>query len=426
LVSFPNSTLTMRTWSFSSAGTLVFGRHAIRHHLRDACERIGAKRAFIVTDSILVKAGLLAQTTEPLTAGGVAFVTFDKVTPEPAVELVREGIAAARAFNPDVVIGLGGGSNMDTAKLVSLVLAHGGDPTDYTGDCRVPGPVKPLICIPTTAGTGSEVSAAAVFTDTIQQIKVSCLSPFLRPAFALVDPLFTISCPAKVTADSGIDALTHAIEGFTAIENDAFPLPSGEKTVYQGKNPIADLMAQEAITLVGKFLRRAVKDGSDLEARDGMALAATLGGMAFSNSGVALVHAMEYPVGGAVHVSHGAGNGLLLPYVMRFNLPKRLPEFVLIGRALGTEHFTGVDRVETPLRTIGQLNLEKIAETTIRAIEQLRVDIGIPSRLRDIGVKEEMLPGFASKAFAIKRLMRVNPRMPQNENEILDIYRAAF
>jgi len=416
----------MRTWSFSSAGTLVFGRHAVRHHLRDACERIGAKRAFIVTDSILVKAGLLTQTTEPLTAGGVAFATFDKVTPEPAVELVREGIAAARAFNPDVVIGLGGGSNMDTAKLVSLVLAHGGDPTDYTGDCRVPGPVKPLICIPTTAGTGSEVSAAAVFTDTIQQIKVSCLSPFLRPAFALVDPLFTISCPAKVTADSGIDALTHAIEGFTAIENDAFPLPSGEKTVYQGKNPIADLMAQEAITLVGKFLRRAVKDGSDLEARDGMALAATLGGMAFSNSGVALVHAMEYPVGGAVHVSHGAGNGLLLPYVMRFNLPKRLPEFVLIGRALGTDHFTGVDRVETPLRTIGQLNLEKIAETTIRAIEQLRVDIGIPSRLRDIGVKEEMLPGFASKAFAIKRLMRVNPRMPQNENEILDIYRAAF
>jgi alcohol dehydrogenase len=402
----------MRTWSFSSAGTLVFGRHAIRHHLRDACERIGAKRAFIITDSILVKAGLLAQTTEPLTAAGVTFATFDKVTPEPAVELVREGIAAAKAFNPDVVIGLGGGSNMDTAKLVSLVLAHGGDPTDYTGDCRIPGPVKPLICIPTTAGTGSEVSAAAVFTDTAKQIKVSCLSPFLRPGFALVDPLFTISCPPKVTADSGIDALTHAIEGFTAIENDAFPLPSGEKTVYQGKNPIADLMAQEAITLVGKFLRRAVKDGSDLEARDGMALAATLGGLAFSNSGVALVHAMEYPVGGAVHVSHGAGNGLLLPYVMRFNLPKRPREFVLIGGALGVAKLSG--------------NLEDTAETTIRAIEQLRVDIGIPTRLRDIGVKEEMLPGFASKAFAIKRLMRVNPRMPQSENEILDIYRAAF
>ena len=175
--------------------------------------------------------------------------------------------AAARAFNPDVVIGLGGGSNMDTAKLVSMILAHGGDPLDYTGDCRIPGPVKPLICIPTTAGTGSEVSAAAVFTDTANHIKVSCLSPFLRPAFAIVDPLFTVSCPPKVTADSGIDALTHAIEAFCAVDNDAFPLPSGEKSVYQGKNPLADAMAREAIVRVGDFLRRAVEDGNDLEAR---------------------------------------------------------------------------------------------------------------------------------------------------------------
>jgi alcohol dehydrogenase class IV len=402
----------MRTWTFSSAGTLFFGRQAIHYHLREACERIGAKRAFIVTDAILVKAGLLAQTTAPLTASGIAFSHFDKITPEPPVELVREAAAAAGAFQPDVVIGLGGGSNMDTAKLVALILAHGGDPTDYTGDCRVPGPVKPLICIPTTAGTGAEVSAAAVFTDTAKQIKVSCLSPFLRPNFALVDPLFSLSCPPKVTADSGIDALTHAIEGFTAVENDAFPLPSGERTVYQGKNPMADLMASEAIALVGKFLKRAVKDGSDLEARDGMALAATLGGLAFSNSGVALVHAMEYPVGGAVHVSHGAGNGLLLPYVMRFNQPKRMREFASIGRLLGVSELSGQPEAD--------------AGKTITAIERLRAAIGIPLRLRDVGVKEEMLPGFAEKAFAIKRLMRVNPRMPESEGEILEIYRAAF
>lgn len=403
----------MRTWSFSSAGALFFGRNAVRVHLRDACERLGAKRAFIVTDSILVKAGLLAQTTEPLAALGVTFAHFDKITPEPGVELVRDCVAAARSFNPDVIVGLGGGSNMDTAKLVSMILAHGGDPLDYTGDCRVPGPVKPLICIPTTAGTGSEVSAAAVFTDTANHIKVSCLSPFLRPAFAIVDPLFTVSCPPKVTADSGIDALTHAIEGFCAVNNDEFPLPSGEKSVYQGKNPLADAMAREAIMLVGKFLKRAVKDGTDLEARDGMALAATLGGLAFSNSGVALVHAMEYPVGGAVHVSHGAGNGLLLPFVMRFNLPKRVELTAQIGWLLGRQ----MSMTESP---------DANAEAALRAIEQLRKDIGIPTRLRDIGVKEEMLPGFASKAFAIKRLMRVNPRMPQSEDEILGIYRAAF
>jgi len=408
-----NPQFNMRTWSFSSAGTLFFGRNAVRVHLREACERLNAKRAFIVTDSILVKAKLLAQTTEPLTAGNVVFEAFDRVTPEPGVELVRECIAAARDFNPDVIIGLGGGSNMDTAKLVSMILAHGGDPLDYTGDCRIPGPVKPLICIPTTAGTGSEVSAAAVFTDTANHIKVSCLSPFLRPAFAIVDPMFTVSCPPKVTADSGIDALTHAIEGFCAVDNDLFPLPSGEKSVYQGRNPMANMMATEAILLVGRFLRRAVKDGTDLEARDGMALAATLGGLAFSNSGVALVHAMEYPVGGAVHVSHGAGNGLLLPFVMQFNLPKRVGEFAQIAARLGAS-------LSVPLRPT------EAAMAAITEVERLRIDIGIPTRLRDIGVTEEMLPGFATKAFAIKRLMRVNPRMPQSEDEILNIYRAAF
>jgi alcohol dehydrogenase class IV len=401
----------MRTWSFSSAGALFFGRHAVRHHLRDACERLGVRRAFVVTDTILVKAGLLAQTTEALPAG-VTVEAFDRVTPEPGVELVRECIAAARAFNPDAIIGLGGGSNMDTAKLVAMILAHGGDPLDYTGDCRVPGPVKPLICVPTTAGTGSEVSAAAVFTDTANHIKVSCLSPFLRPAFAIVDPLFTVTCPPKVTADSGIDALTHAIEAFCAVDNDAFPLPSGEKSVYQGKNPMADAMAREAITLVGQYLRRAVKDGNDLEARDGMALAATLGGLAFSNAGVALVHAMEYPVGGAVHVSHGAGNGLLLPFVMRFNKEKRIKEFAQIALLLGVEWDNNVDSA--------------LATLAVAEVEDLRKDIGIPTRLRDIGVKEEMLPGFAAKAFAIKRLMRVNPRMPQNEGEILEIYKAAW
>ena len=272
--------------------------------------------------------------------------------------------------------------------------------------------MRPLICIPTTAGTGSEVSAAAVFTDTANHIKVSCLSPFLRPAFAIVDPLFTVSCPPKVTADSGIDALTHAIEGFCAVDNDAFPLPSGEKTVYQGKNPMADVMAREAIALIGRFLRRAVKDGSDLEARDGMALAATLGGLAFSNSGVALVHAMEYPVGGAVHVSHGAGNGLLLPYVMAFNRPNARHTLARLPALLGSaDPADGVDAEAA--RAIGM-------------VTKLREDIGIPLRLRDIGVNEGMLPGFAAKAFSIKRLMRVNPRMPQSEDEILGIYRAAL
>lgn len=401
----------MRTWSFQSAGSLVFGRGAAGH-LADVAKGLGAGSVFVVADPTLQKVGTLAAVTKPIAAAGLPVETFLVEHPEPSAEVVRAAAAKARAFAPAVVLGLGGGSNMDTAKLVALVLAHGGDPLDYPGDCRVPGPVTPLVCVPTTAGTGSEVSAAAVFTDTARQIKVSCLSPFLRPDAAVVDPLLTVSCPPKVTADSGIDALTHAIEAFTAIDNDLFPLPSGEKTVYQGKNPMADVMAKEAISLVGRFLRRAVANGDDLEARDGMALAGTLGGLAFSNAGVALVHAMEYPVGGAVHVSHGAGNGLLLPFVMEFNRPAATRTLAKLPALLGAP-----DDDES---------VEDAAARAVAMVTKLREDIGIPLRLRDLGVTEAMLPGFAEKAYAIKRLMRVNPRMPQSAGEIEAVYRAAW
>src|SRR5262249_16614652 len=154
------------------------------------------------------------------------------------------------------------------------------------------------------------------------------------PRVAVVDPLLTASCPAKVTADSGIDALTHAIEAYTAVDNGDFPLPAGERSVYQGRHPMGDILAEKAISLIATFLLRAMASGQDLEAGEGMAVGATLAGMAFSNVGVALVHAMEYPVGGATHCSHGAGNGLLLPFVMRYNLPARRKEFAAIARLL--------------------------------------------------------------------------------------------
>jgi alcohol dehydrogenase class IV len=399
-------------WTFHSAGSLLYGR-GILARLGDVTARLRAKRVFVVTDAVLKKAGLVDRVTGPLAAAGITAEVFDGGQPEPALAVIRSAVNAAKAFHPDAVLGLGGGSNMDAAKLTALVLAHGGDATDYVGDCRVPGPVRPLVCVPTTAGTGSEVSAAAVFTDTDKKIKVSCLSPYLRPAAAVVDPSLTDFCPAKVTADSGIDALTHAVEAYTAVDQTEFlTRPPGGETVYQGKNPIADTMAEKAIRLVGKFLVRAVKDGSDREARDGMALAATLGGLAFANAGVALVHAMEYPVGGAVHVSHGAGNGLLLPHVMRFNLPARVEAMAEIAQLLGYR-----DPHATPH--------ERAAEA-IQVVEQMRHAIGIPTRLRDLGVTEAMLPAFAEKAFAIKRLMRVNPRMPRSADEILTVYQAAF
>jgi len=291
------------------------------------------------------------------------------------------------------------------------VLAHGGSPRDYVGDDRIPGPVLPLICIPTTAGTGSEVSAAAVLTDTDSQIKVGILSNYLRPRAAVIDPLLTLSCPPKVTADSGIDALTHAIEAYTAIDNDHFPLPQGERSVYQGRHPMGDMMAEKAITLIGRHLRQAVAYGQNPEARAGMSLGATLAGLAFSNVGVALVHAMEYPVGGAVHCSHGLGNGLLLPYVMRFNLPARVKEFAHIARLLGED--------------VDGLAVEAAAERAVTAVERLRADIGVPQRLRELGVTEDQLRPFAEKTFSIQRILRVNPR-PVTVEDIEAIFRAAF
>jgi alcohol dehydrogenase class IV len=401
----------MRTvWTFHIAQSVVFGQNAVLQ-LGEIATRLRAKKALIVTDPILDKAGLLERVKIPLVEAGVNVAAFTGGEPEPSMKAALACFDMAKSVQPDVLVGVGGGSNMDLAKLAATLLKHGGGPRDYVGDDKIPGPVFPLICVPTTAGTGSEVSAASVVTDTENHIKVGILSNWLRPTAAVVDPLMTVSSPPKVTADSGIDALTHAIEAYTAVENADFPLPPGERTAYQGKHPLGDVCAERAITLVGKFLRRAVKNGNDLEAREGMALAALLAGMAFSNVGVALVHAMEYPVGGAVHCSHGAGNGLLLPYVMRFNLSAKTKAFAEIAARLG-ENVTG-------------LSERAAAEKAVVAVEKLRTDIGIPQRLRDIGIKSEQLRSLAEKTFGIKRILRVNPRSV-SVDEIEGIFNEAF
>jgi alcohol dehydrogenase class IV len=398
------------TWTFHSAVSLVFGRHAVAQ-LGDIARRLPAKRVFVVTDAVLDKVGAVEQVVKPLHDAGVTVEVFAGGQPEPSLKLVAECTELARAYGPDALVGLGGGSNMDVAKMMCVLLAHGGEARDYLGDDLVPGRTLPLICVPTTAGTGSEVSGAAAFTDTDNAVKVGCLSNHLRPRVAVVDPLLTVSCPPKVTADSGIDALTHAIEAFTAVDNADFPLPAGERSVYQGKHPVGDMCAEKAIRLCGQHLRRAVGHGDDLDAREGMALAATLAGLAFSNVGVALVHALEYPVGGATNCSHGEGNGLLLPHVMRFNLPARRREFARVAEWLGED--------------IAEIGERDAAVQAITAVERLQADIGIPRRLSELGVKAEQLPDFAAKAAAIKRIIRVNPR-PVTAADCEAIYRGAL
>jgi alcohol dehydrogenase class IV len=398
------------TWTFHTAAQITFGPGA-RGRLGEIARRWKIERLLVVTDQNLIDAGIERQVRQPLQAAGVNVHTFSEGEAEPSVEAALESIQCARDFQPDGILGLGGGSNMDLSKIAATVYRHGGSPHDYFGFDRVPGPILPLICVPTTAGTGSEVSHSAVLTDTAHEMKVSTLSNYLRPAAAVVDPELTYACPRQVTADSGIDALTHAIEAYTATDYHAMRVPPGEKCAYEGRFPLADCLAEKAIELVGRFLVRAVHEGADHEARDAMALAATLAGMAFSNSGVALVHALEYPLGGALHCSHGAGNGMLLPYVMRFNLPVRQSELARIARLLG-EDVDGMDVAQS-------------AESAISAVERIKGEIGIPARIRDLGAREDQLPQFAEKAHAIARLRWVNPRESSQE-DLLEILKSAF
>jgi alcohol dehydrogenase class IV len=398
------------TWTFHSAVSLVFGRGAVRQ-VGDIVRRLPARRVFVVTDATLAKVGVLAAVTGPLTEADIEFGVFDGGEPEPSLSVLERCVEEARKFRPDAIVGLGGGSNMDVSKGTAALVTHGGQPQDYVGDDRIPGPVMPVVCVPTTAGTGSEVTAAAVFTVPENHVKVGVLSNYLRPRVAVVDPQLTHSCPRKVTADSGIDALTHAIEAYTAIDNAEFPLPAGERSVYQGRHPLGEMCAEKAIRLIGKHLKQAVHHGDDADAREGMALAATVAGLGFSNIGVALVHALEYPLGGATHCSHGEGNGLLLPHVMRFNLPARKAEFARVAEWLGED--------------VHGLSEHAAADRAVLAVERLQADIGIPRRLRDLGAKQDQLREFAEKAFAIKRILRVNPR-PVTADDCEAIYRSAW
>jgi alcohol dehydrogenase class IV len=398
------------TWNFYSAGRLHFGCGAVRH-TADCLAPLRARRAFVVTDAALVAAGAVQKVVDPLRAAGVEVQVFDGGQPEPAIEIALAAAEDARRFGPDAIVGIGGGSNMDLAKITAVLVSHGGELSQYFGWNNVPGPVLPIVCVPTTSGTGSEVSHAAVLTDTANAMKVSMLSNFLRPALAIVDPELTLTCPPKATADSGIDALTHAIEACTAVDYTDLDVPPEESAPYDGRHPLGDVLAEKAIRLIAEHLVTAVREPDNLAAREGMSLAATLAGMAFSNCAVAVVHALEYPLGGALHVSHGAGNGLLLPYVMQFNMPARQETFARIAEWLG-EDTKGLDQATA-------------AQRAIAAVERLRQAIGIPQRVRELGGTYDQLPEFAAKAFAIKRLMLLNPRLP-SEADLLSIYQAAW
>lgn len=396
-------------WSFYTAPGVHFGPGAVAE-AGAAIRRLGARRAFVVTDKVL--AGLyLERVTGILQDAGVAVTAFAGGMPEPTAELVEQALQAARAAGCDAVVAIGGGSNTDLAKGVSLLLSHGGRLADYMGECKVPGPVLPVVSISTTAGTGSEVSGVCVLTDMAQKLKIGIADNALRPRLAIYDPELTVSCPPSVTADAGLDALTHAIECYTAVDYTWLPVAADAPILYQGKNPMADVLAEAAIRLVGQHMAAAYYQPRNLEARAGMHLASLLAGMAFSNAGVTATHALEYAVGPVAHVTHGLGNALLLPYVMEYNLPARPRQFAKVAELLG-EPVTGLSDHEAALRAVA-------------AVRRLRQICNIPDRLRDIGIREEQLPELAEKAAGSARILRNQPR-PAGVPQLLAILQAAF
>lgn len=384
-------------WDFYSTERIVFGNGAIGQ-LDSILQRLKAKNILLVTDPGIKSAGIVDRISSLLEQANYETVIYDKVVPEPPVDSAMDCYEFAKSqMDIDAVIGLGGGSSIDMAKVVALLVAYGGHPLDYYGgENQIPGAIAPLVAIPTTAGTGSEVTSVAVLTDVENNLKVGISDNYLRPTVALLDPELTLGLPAYVTACSGIDALSHAVEAYTA-KPSAYIQAEGN-ILFQGSIPISDALAFKAIELIAKNLPLAVQQGSNLEARSNMLLGSLLAGMAFSNAGTAAAHALAYPIGGLVKSPHGEVTGLLLPYVMEYNAAAVTEKMVKIARVFG-------------VNTDG-LSDKDAALAASKAVLTLLGEIGLPTTLTEIGIKEGHIPEIAEKTLQINRLIRNNPRVP--------------
>jgi alcohol dehydrogenase len=344
------------------------------------------RRAFIVADKGVINAGLL----EPIKTGisPVEIVgLFDDVPANSSVAKVAEGAAAARDAGADLIIAVGGGSPIDTAKGIRILLTLGGTIPDYEGYNVIDTSLTPLVAIPTTAGTGSEVTPIAVILDETDQRKISIVSRYLTPDLAILDPLMTRTLPPHLTAATGMDALSHAIETYVSTEN----------------NPFSDSLALAAIDIIANYLRDAVHDGTNMEARSQLLIAATMAGIACGNSLFGVVHALSHAVGGKFPVHHGTANAIFLPPGMRFNSEVAPERYVRIARAMG-------------VNVGGRNNAEVIADG-ITAVHTLTADCGLPTRLRDVGVPREALPELAELA-AVEPAIFNNPR-PATPEQLL-------
>ncbi|MBB4053846.1 alcohol dehydrogenase [Devosia subaequoris] len=387
---------------------LVFGAGQ-RLALPQYAKTLG-QRALLVTDERMAAETSFIELVRAVEATGVSVSVFAGVEAELPADCIAAGVEQGTACSADLIVGIGGGSCLDAAKIIALLLAHGGDISDYYGEFKVPGPVLPLIALPTTAGTGSEVTPVAVVSDKNRAVKVGIASPHLIPHTAICDPELTYGCPPRLTAASGADALTHAIEAFTTARRKP-ETSTVHDHVFLGKNTLSDLYALEAIRLIGGSLAKAVSDGTDQTARADMMRGATLAGLAFGTAGTAAAHAVQYPVGALTHTAHGLGVAAMMPYVMEFNLPLTRPEMAEIAVVLGLP--------------VGGLSQAQRAAAAVDGVAELFAGIGIPTDIRSLGLAEDKLEWIAELALAATRLVKNNPR-PLDTHSMQRLVQAAY
>lgn len=371
--------------SFRLPGQIILGAGAAEIVGAEA-KRLGATHAFVLSDPNLQKLGVTDRIASSLSAQGVRSTVYTEIEFEPSIQSIAPAAAAARAATYDLVVGLGGGSTLDTAKAVAVLTRNPGQVEGYLGIGLVKQRGVPSVLIPTTGGTGAEITPNALFYVPAARDKKAIVSPHIIPDVALVDPLLTLTVPSPVTAATGLDALSHAVEAFTSLN----------------ASPFTDLYALEAIRLIGAHLRTAVANGTDQPAREGMARASMFAGIAIGNAGTNIVHALAYPLQGQHRVTHGVANSLLLPYGMEFNALSNLSKFGSVAEALG--------------EPIHGLSPRAAAALSTEACRLLSLDIGIPQTMREVGIKPEHIEDLVEGAMRMTRLLVNNPRQVRPED----------
>lgn len=373
---------------------IQFGVGSI-NNLAKTIQEFNGSKAFLVIDPALIKTGIASQITAPLDNAGLPYVIYDTIDPEPGLKLADKGYKLAKSSGCDCVIGAGGGSAMDVAKAVAILLTNGGKAADYLGLDKIAKPGVPKIMVPTSAGTGAEVTFTAVFINEKTGSKGGMNGAPLYPEAAILDPMLTLSLPPKVTASTGIDALTHALEAYTSTQ----------------AHTISEMYSLEAIKLISQNLPKAYANGSNLEARSALLMGSLLGGKALATAGVGLVHAMAYPMGGMFGIAHGLANAILLPYVIEYNLIGNMEKYATLAAILG--------------KKTTDMTTREAAERCVEALFELNADVGIPGTLQDIDIPVEQLPEMARIALTVTRPVENNPRQPTLD-DVIHIYQMAY